>query len=292
MDHSEKIGIVTVLYKSETVIEDFFNTLNIQSYNNFILYVIDNKSPDNSLGKSKDLALKCSFQTKFIENIENYGVAKGNNQGIEAALSEGCNYVLLSNNDIVLRQNTIERLYFGLIETNADMAVPKIYFYNTKLIWAAGGKFTKYNGSTVHLGNRKMDNGEFERTAKVNYAPTCFMLVCRNVFETVGLMDEKYFVYYDDTDFIYRSKKMQKILFYIHDSVLEHKESTSTIAGSDFSEYYMMRNRIYFAKKHRRFFFLFYVENILFHYFFRIFKIANMQKWRLLLKAIHDGYKL
>jgi GT2 family glycosyltransferase len=292
MKYSEKIGIVTVLYKSETVVEDFFLTLNEQSYNNFILYVVDNKSPDGSLEKSKYLALRCNFQTRFIENSDNYGVAKGNNQGIEAALSEACDFVLLSNNDVVLRPDAIEKLYFGLKETNADMAVPKIYFYNTKLIWAAGGKFTKYNGSTKHFGNRNIDNGDFEKSRRVDYAPTCFMLICRNIFETIGLMDEKYFVYYDDTDFMYRSKKKQKILFYIHDSVIEHKESTSTGIRSDFSEYYMMRNRIYFAKKHRRFFFLFYIENILFHYLFRFFKISNIRKWRLLLKAIYDGYKL
>jgi glycosyltransferase involved in cell wall biosynthesis len=49
MKYSEKIGIVTVLYKSETVLDDFFSTLNQQSYDNFILYLIDNKSPDKVL---------------------------------------------------------------------------------------------------------------------------------------------------------------------------------------------------------------------------------------------------
>jgi GT2 family glycosyltransferase len=131
MKYSEKIGIVTVLYKSESVLHDFFTTLNQQTYDNFILYVIDNKSPDSSLASSKQLSVNSFFEVKFIENDDNYGVAKGNNQGIEAALIDGCDYVLLSNNDVVLKPDTIEKLYAGLKETNADIVVPKIYFHGT-----------------------------------------------------------------------------------------------------------------------------------------------------------------
>jgi len=78
----EKIGIVTLLYNSEKVLEDFFNTLNIQTYKNFKLFVIDNQSPDNSLNKARELAKSVFFETHFIANSGNYGVAKGNNQGI------------------------------------------------------------------------------------------------------------------------------------------------------------------------------------------------------------------
>jgi len=285
-----KIGIVTVLYKSETVLEDFFSTLNEQSYKNIILYVIDNKSPDNSLQKSKELAKAVWFETKFIENEDNYGVAKGNNQGIEAALKDNCEYVLLSNNDVVLKHDTIEKLYIGLLENNADMAVPKIYFFGTNLIWMAGGKFTWYNGANKHFGYKKKDRGQFDKCKKVDYAPTCFMLVKREVFTIVGMMDEKYFVYFDDTDFVYRAIKKRQRLFYIPNSILEHKESTSTGVKSDFSLFYSIRNRIYFAKKYRLFFYFFYIENLLYHYSIRWLKmINNRNQWKLMLKAMREG---
>ena len=283
-----KIGIVTVLYKSETVLEDFFRTLNEQSYKNFILYVIDNKSPDNSLNKSKELAKSVWFETKFIENDDNYGVAKGNNQGIEAALKDGCDYVLLSNNDVVLKPDTIEKLYIGLVENNSDMAVPKIYFYGTNLIWMAGGKITWYNGFIKHFGYKKEDRGQFDRCNKTYYAPSCFMLIRREVFATIGMMDEKYFVYYDDTDFVYRARN--KKLVYIYSSILEHKESISTGINSDFTIYYLFRNRIYFAKKHRCFFYIFYIENLWYHYLIRSLKmINNRHQWKLILRAMQEG---
>ena len=290
-----KIGIVTVLYKSETVLEDFFRTLNEQSYKNFILYVIDNKSPDNSLDKSKEFAKSALFETKFIENDDNYGVAKGNNQGIEAALKDDCDYVLLSNNDVVLKQDTIEKLYIGLKEMNATMAVPKIYFYGTNKIWAAGGIWDFLRGTTAHLGLLEEDRGQWDKSANTAYAPTCFMLINASVFQRVGIMDEVYFVYYDDADFVWRAtKKHFEKLVYIHTSQLWHKESTSTGGEkSDFWIYYFHRNSIYFARKH----FLIFHQLFVFCFFFlhyvlrKIFKMTSYQR-SIVRKAYSDTIKM
>src|SRR5574344_12596 len=96
------IGIVTVLYNSESVLDDFFLSLEKQTFTHFRLYVIDNKSPDQSLAVSRNLLEKSTLDFALIENATNEGIAKGNNLGIKAALEDGCNYVLLSNNDVVL----------------------------------------------------------------------------------------------------------------------------------------------------------------------------------------------
>ena len=96
-----KIGIVTILYNSEAVLDDFFESLSHQTFKNFILYIVDNLSPDNSLSRAKSLGKKVDFECVYIENGQNFGVAKGNNIGIKAALKDGCNYILLSNNDSI-----------------------------------------------------------------------------------------------------------------------------------------------------------------------------------------------
>lgn len=247
----EKIGIVTVLYNSESVLDEFFATLNEQTYKNFILYVIDNKSPDNSLEKSRGLAKKYPFDTVIIANENNDGVARGNNIGIEKALNDGCDLVLLSNNDVVFEPKTIELLLDGLNETKADIVVPKIYYHGTNLIWAVGGNFRKFHGDVKHIGTRVEDVGQFEDDFQVEYAPTCFMLLKKSVFEKIGIMDEKYFVYYDDTDFMYRAKKAGVKTFYVHKSRLWHKESVSTGVMSYFTVYHCNRNLMYFMLKNR-----------------------------------------
>ena len=137
-----RIGIVTVLYNSAGVLPEFFETLGTQRYTNFILYIVDNKSPDDSLAVARKLCASARFETVVIENEENYGVAKGNNIGIKAALRDGCDRVLLSNNDIVLVPDTIECLVRAMESGKAWMAVPKIHFHGTNKIWYAGGCYT------------------------------------------------------------------------------------------------------------------------------------------------------
>lgn len=249
-----KIGIVTVLYNSESVIEEFFYTLDSQTERDFTLYLVDNASKDKSIELAKELASTVNFRCVFIEEHENWGVAKGNNIGIRAAINDGCKYILLSNNDIVLRDNTIEALLQGMTETDADMAVPKIYYHDSGLIWCAGGKFRWLMGDTQHRGKLQKDEGQYDVQCFTDYSPTCFMLIKSEVFSSVGMMDEKYFVYFDDSDFVYRAlRQHNKKLVYVPTSVLDHKVSSCTGDGSPFSTYMNARNIIYFARKNYRF---------------------------------------
>ena len=290
---NKKIGIVTVLYNSETVLTDFFTSLNNQSCQDFVLYIIDNKSPDNSLELTRRLVEKSSFSSVVIENEENFGVAKGNNIGIQRALSDGCDMVLLSNNDVTLEVNAIDSLLDGLISQNASMAVPKIYFYGTDLIWAAGGYFNKMTGLNAHIGDKEVDTGQFQRIEKITYAATCFMLIRKDVFSRVGMMDENYFVYYDDVDFVYRALKMNETLLYIPESVVHHKESTSTGSMSEFSIRYLYRNLVYFALKNYSLIYALYVIALDFGYnfFVLIFKWP-FSKWKLRIKSYKEGLLL
>lgn len=285
-----KIGIITVLYRSESVLEDFFLSLEKQKYKNFILYVIDNASPDNSLELSYKLASKCTFETVHIANDINYGIAKGNNIGIKEALANSCELILLSNNDVVFDENTIDFLYEGLREQKADMVVPKIYFWQTNKIWLAGGGFTRHNGWVTHYGYMKEDALIYNNSMSVDYSPTCFMLIRKELFDIVGFMDEKYFVYWDDTDFIYRAIHEKFKLWYIPQSIVEHKESTSTGKQSDFSIYYLNRNFIYFTCKNHTLFVAIYY--IMFHFFMLIFKrifTLSFHQWRLAINATISG---
>jgi len=287
------IGIVTVLYNGEKVLPDFFASLNVQTYLDFILYVVDNKSPDNALALTKELASKVGFRTVIIENSDNFGVAKGNNIGIRRALEDGCDLVLLSNNDVTLEINTIESLLSGMQSQHASMAVPKIYLYGTNTFWAAGGYFDKKSGLNIHRGVGVTDTGQYQKNEQVTFAATCFMLIDKNVFSRVGLMDETYFVYWDDTDFIYRAKTLGEVLWYIPESLVHHKEGTSTGVLSDFSIRYLYRNLIYFVLKHysRPYAWWVIVYNVAYHTVKNIFKWPH-SKWMLGFRAYKEGFIL
>lgn len=285
-----KIGIVTVLYNGESVLPEFFESLDKQSYKDFILYIVDNNSKDNGLQLCWKLSESVGFPCKIFSEKENHGVAKGNNIGIIAALNDRCDYILLSNNDIVLKPNTISLLVEGLERHGADMTIPKIYFHDSGKIWCAGGGFSKLRGITYHIGFNEDENHQYENDREIQYSPTCFMLIKASVFYDVGLMDEKYFVYYDDSDFVWRSVvQHNKKLMYIAESKLDHKVSSSTGGGeSEFTIYYSNRNNVYFRRKN---FPLFYkiISNIYRGISRKLKMRNNPEKKKIIVKAIQDA---
>ena len=245
-----KIGVVTVTFNSGNVLEEFMTSILSQTHQDLILYVVDNDSKDNTISVLDNYS---SDKIRLIENKTNYGVAKGNNQGIETAVIDGCDYVLLLNNDTVFGENLISTLLKDLINNNADMISPKIMYFEPKnVIWCAGGKFT----STVllrnkHYGEEQIDIGQFNKVIPCDYVPTCCVLVKKCLFElsSVGLMDEKYFVYFDDSDWMWRAKNKKVKLIYTPTVTLYHKVSSLTGGISQFTMRVFYRNRIYFIRK-------------------------------------------
>lgn len=248
-----KLGLVTVLFNSEKVLPGFFKSIGGQSFTDYHLYLIDNNPNEQSDALIQSLAKNNNVTAfTYIKNSANVGVAKGNNQGIELSIKEGSTHTLLLNNDIEFYQpNLLLDLLNHSIQKNDAIVIPKIFFFDNKKVQVAGAKFLLYKGTTVGIGEGADDAPQYCVEKYVDFAPTCFALFNNEVFETVGLMDEKYFVYYDDTDFMYRAHYLYgykiKLLPQLH---IYHKESSST--GGDrtlFSIFYGTRNRIYFIRK-------------------------------------------
>ncbi len=250
---SRLIGIVTVLYNSDDVLPDFFTSLAAQSGVRFRLYVIDNSTTDSGSQISRKLAAESGIDAVVVFNNANVGVARGNNQGIELALADGCTHVLLANNDTAFESPTVRRLLDALGHDEL-VSTPKIMYHDEpELIWYGGGRIDALTMRTPHFGMKQRDRGQFDRQTHVGYAPTCFMMIAAEVFGRVGRMDEQFFVYYDDTDFVWRMSHAGIRIRYVPESVVLHKVSTSTGGErSPFTLYYANRNRIYFLRKNLR----------------------------------------
>ena len=254
----EKIGIVTVTYNSDKVLQPFLSDLFAQSFHNFNLYVIDNASEDKTLKILDDLN---DNRVNQIRNHSNIGVAAANNIGIKKALEDKCSHILILNNDIEFPNTLFKDMLVSIKKENCSMMTPKIMYHSDKdIIWYAGGGFKKSNGYLpYHTGfNENIKNNNYQ-SLYVDYASTCCLLIKKDVFETIGYMDEKYFVYFDDTDFLFRVKKegVHKI-YYDSQITLFHKVGSLTKSlTKEFERSYRthfflkqnIRNHIYFLRK-------------------------------------------
>lgn len=289
------IGLVTVLYNSDDVLDAFFKSLSEQSFTDYHLYMVDNSVSESSTQLVHELTNKYSIKNyDHIKNENNVGVAKGNNQGIDRALKDGSEYILLLNNDIEFdQQNLLDGLYDHANRNHEKIIIPKIFYSGTNKIWMAGGTMLESRGYGIHIGDGKEDGDQYNKQAYFTYAPTCFMLIHKSVFEKTGLMDEKYFVYYDDTDFVYRALKKGFKILYLPEFIIQHRVAYST-GGSEslFSIYFCNRNRMYFILKN--------LNNknkvsalllIFFSSFVKLFRYNN-DKRKNLLKGLKDGIKV
>ena len=301
----DKIGLVTITYNSSKVLQPFLDCVWGQTYDNFVLYVIDNSSTDNTLSilkKANDSRLV------VIENEINFGVAKANNQGIIKATEDLCNYMLIINNDVEFESTLIEKLIKFQQESNCSLVTPKMmYFDSPNNIWYAGSWFVKKKGYLpLHRGMRELDQGQYDEVIEIEYAPTCCLLVKKEVFQDIGMMDEKYFVYFDDTDFSYRVwKDGRHKMFYYPYVEFYHKVGSLTKSfdkhikktyRGDFFIKQNTRNHIYFLKQIGGVFayglilWLFLKNNIRFVINPEIRK--NFATWWLINKSFFEGLRM
>jgi GT2 family glycosyltransferase len=250
LSETAKIGVVTVTYNSSRVIDGFMNSLLQQSYSNFVVYIVDNASSDQTLEQVRRYT---DTRIIVIANTKNVGIAEANNQGILAGLTAGCASILFLNNDTEFGPSLLENMATGLKKFDCEMIAPKIVFHdNQQVIWSAGGGFSPLKGyAGFHYGLGEPDRGQFDESRRVEHAPACCLLVRKEVFERVGFMDSRYFVYLEDTDFCYRAKRAGVKLYYFPFALLLHKASSLTGGPeSDFSVRYRTRNHVYFMLKH------------------------------------------
>ncbi|PSW57537.1 glycosyltransferase family 2 protein [Photobacterium leiognathi] len=247
-----KIGLVTVLFNTPSVLNDFFYSLSLQDYKNYHLYVVDNSTSSESLELSKALSEKYSISCSFINNNgNNVGVAAGNNQGARAAINDNCDYILFINNDLIFDSSKIfSNLINYSINNSCEVLSPLILNYPAKKIWYAGGKIDEFRAIAPHFHIDEEYLPVNVKDKEYTYAPTCFLLISKRVWQLVGEMDEKYFAYYDDTDFIYRIINQNILVNLVSKEIIYHKVGSST--GGDisyFGLYHLTRNRIYFIRK-------------------------------------------
>ena len=208
--------------------------------------VVDNASKDGSISYLKKIYKKVIF----IQNKDNLGYAGGNNVGIRYAMKHDADIVALLNNDVVVTPGFFKEL-LDVITMNPKIGIvgPKTYYQNkNKIIEDAGGKLShRYFG--INRGQSEKDTGKYNKISKVDYVSGSAMAIDTAVIKKIGLLDERFFLYYEDGDFCLRARKAGYKCVYVPNAVQYHIGGASTKMGSSLHEYYNVRNHLLFIEK-------------------------------------------
>ncbi len=205
--------------------------------------LVDNGSKDNSVAE-----VRARFpEVSIIVNKTNVGFS-GNNVGMEEALRRGADYVLLLNNDTWVEPHCFQEL-IRAAEENPEIGIlsPRICYYsNPELIWYDGGKLDNVNGFLrhSHINSDRLTGSVDDRPMQLDYVCGCAMLIRRQVIEQIGVLDQRFFMYWEDADYSLRAKHSGFGLLQVPSARVLHKVSQSIGGGeSPDALYYMERNR-------------------------------------------------
>lgn len=259
------VSIILVHYSGEADTIECLRSLQKLKHPHFTVsvMVVDNGSKETLVVNKADLPKR----TTILRSDSNLGFTDGNNLGINESIeNDHPDYILLLNNDTIVDPNFLH-LLLKMAEKNTDvgMVSPLIYFYPGRefhkgaytadeqghVIWYAGGSIDWANLDAFHRGVDEVDRHQFSKQATSDFATGCCVLIPKKVFDHVGLLDPKYFLYLEDVDWSVRIRHAGYKLFFCPEAKVWHKNAGSTGgSGSGLQQYYQTRNRLFFFAKY------------------------------------------
>lgn len=259
-----KIGFITINFHSD---QDTLAVVRQLGENTLPLgvsstvYVVDN---DRS-AKLKASLTKYS-QAVYVESPGNIGFAAGNNLGFTKALEDEVDIIVLINNDTVVPEDLILKILASpIVEKTTGAVGGLIYFakgyefehkYNKdelgRVIWYAGGEYDWNNVYAKHVGVNEVDKGQYDGTRETDFITGCLFVTKADVLKKVGLFDERYCLYFEDSDLGMRIKKAGYRLVFDSQVKLWHKVAQSSGIGSPLNDYFITRNRLLFGMDYAR----------------------------------------
>lgn len=260
---AKKIALVILNWKQpKLTIDTVDSILKIKSTDfSYQILIVDNGSPDDSIAQFKAKYNKNKNIT-ILETGDNLGYAGGNNFGLKEALKHNYDYFLVANNDILVAPDFLQKLFNASQKYPDAVLTPKIYFapgfefhkdrYSKKeigkIIWAVGSQIDWNNVYGSNIGIDEVDHGQYDRhQPKIDFISGCCFLVSKEIIQKIGIFDEKFYLYMEDSDLTLRAQKSGFKLRLVPESVIWHCNSGSSKPGSSLQDYFITRNRLLFG---------------------------------------------
>ena len=255
-----KIAIIIINWNTYQLTFNCLKSLKACTYKNKTIFLVDNGSKDGSGDK---IALEFP-DINFIKNEINEGFTGANNKALKVILKQNFDYVLLLNNDTEVKPNFLSLLE-ARMDSDQNLAATQpliLDFPNKNTIWNGGGSFNTFFGLSKTRYNGLIYKPQLKIETFTEWISGCCILVKIEVIKEVGLLDNRFFAYFEDVDWSIRMTKLGYKLGVVPKSIIYHQSSGSTKMNntsnegnlSPYAHYLNVRNHIYLIKKHTFFF--------------------------------------
>ena len=251
-----KIAIIIINWNTYQLTFNCLKSLEACVYKNKTIFFVDNGSKDGSGDK---IALEFP-EINYIKNKKNEGFTGANNKALKIILKQNFDYALLLNNDTQVNPNFLCHLEARMSsDKNLAATQPLILdLQNKNTIWNAGGSLNTFFCFFKTKYNRITYNPKLKIETSTQWISGCCVLVNIEVIKKVGLLDNRFFAYFEDADWSIRMTNLGYKLGVVPESIIYHLKSGSTKKNNTFNEGYLspyahylnVRNHIYLIKKH------------------------------------------
>lgn len=239
-------AVISVNWNGKKLIKGCLDSLNKQTYKNFMVVVVDNGSKDGSV----EFIEKNYPHVTVIAVDKNLGFTGGNDKGMKFVMKNpAIQYIATLNNDTEVHKDWLS----SLVETMKKN--PKAGSCSSKVIYQYDQEFidtvgivTYKDGHAMSRGNREHPR-QYTKSAEVFGASAVAALWRREAFEKVGLFDTRFFMYQEEVDMAWRLRYAGYISVFVPKAVVYHAHSASAKAFSSLKAYYSERNRIWLVFK-------------------------------------------
>lgn len=246
-----KVSIIILHFNNISCLLECISSLNKINYPNFDIFVVHNGPKCNALPEA--IAQLSQHISEIIDTGDNIGFSGGNNVGIRQALNKGADYIFLLNDDTEVSKDFLSLLVeIAEMREYAAMFGPRIFFFDhLDRIWFDGAKFDPETCMLTTPGSDRLEDGMDSEPMESDYITGCALLINRRTVERIGLLDERFFLYWEDVDWGLRAQKAGLKNIILPHSHVWHKVSTS-MGGMDspLRIYHKTRSHLLLARLH------------------------------------------
>lgn len=240
-----KAGIVVLNYNGwQDTIECVKGLANVK-YPKLII-VVDNCSSDDSY---EELRKRLKQNVVLLKSTHNLGYAGGNNIGLRYALDKGCEYLCILNNDTIIEEDFLTPCIKELEEhSDTGFVGPTLIDYSTGLVQSTGGEIFIDKGKVTQK-NRNVKYDMLQARIECDYVGGACIVLRSEYIRQIGFIPECYFLFFEETEWCYRSLKKGYKNICLGKTCIKHKGSVSIKRTVGLNEYLLNRNRIVFLRR-------------------------------------------